>query len=331
VILPPIPRTPLSDEIRKRLAALPQVDSTTVDPHKAGYIPYPAGGLCYRDSNMRNLVSLKAPVVFHGAADPTVGVYGIEGSKSGAAAASVYFSHKVIRPTRDGYGKLLEMCVFSSKKLYCRLRTMARPDDPFRIAFIQRLPAEREGRSQAEIEQQLRDIREWFVGKSNEEIVRGPHYEFFRQLGSDQAILTWAVNFRKLDGTWNQDPVMLNALNDAVFTTFSMLPISKPGGESRLKDPGGVKLIFTSSSFGVSGYGPEFVQAFLSRLGVNTTTEQLNAPGFPAVDFNISTQMDPWFTEDEGNPQDGFLETIEQTIRTEVLSEIKALNEMALQ
>jgi len=331
VVLPPIPRTPMSPEIRRRLAALAQADSVTVDPHKAGYIPYPAGGLCYRDSNMRNLVSLKAPVVFHGAADPTVGVYGVEGSKSGAAAASVYLSHKVIRPTRRGYGKLLEMCVFSSKKLFCRLRTMARPDDPFRIAFIQRLPAEREGRSEAEIEQQLRDIREWFVGKSNEEIVRGPHYDFFQQLGSDQTILTWAVNLRKPDGTWNQDPVMLNALNNAVFTTFSMMPIPKPGGGSKLKDPADVKLILTSSSFGVDGYGPEFVQAFLSRLGVNATTEELNAPGYPAVDFNISTQMDPWFTEDEDNPQDGFLQTIEDTIRTEVLLQVQELNKMTPQ
>ena len=39
---------------------------------------------------MRNLVSLKAPVVYHGGVDPTVGVYGVEGSKPGAAAAAIY-------------------------------------------------------------------------------------------------------------------------------------------------------------------------------------------------------------------------------------------------
>jgi glutamate/tyrosine decarboxylase-like PLP-dependent enzyme len=325
LVLPPIPETPMSDEMRARMAALSQVESVTVDPHKAGYIPYPAGGLCYRDSNMRNLVSLKAPVVFHGAADPTVGVYGIEGSKSGAAAAAVYLSHKVIRPTRKGYGRLLEMCLFSSKKLYARLRTMARPDDPFRIAFIQRIPAEREGRSGEEVEQQLRDIREWFVDKSNEEIVRGPHYDFFKQLGSDQTILTWAVNFRNPDGTWNQDLVKLNALNNAVFMTFSMMPIPEAGGGSSLRDPSDVELILTSSSFGVPAYGPEFVGNFLARLGVEVTEEQLNAPDFPAIDFNISTQMDPWFTEDADNPQHGFMETIEKTIRTEVLRQIAKL------
>ena len=325
LLLAPIPETPMSDDIRARYLALGEADSITVDPHKAGYIPYPAGGLCYRDSNMRNLVSLKSPVVFHGAADPTVGVYGIEGSKPGAAAAAVYMSHKAIRPTRQGYGKLLEQCIFSSKKLYCRLRTMARQGDPFGIAFVQRIPAEKEGLPPAAIEQQLQEIRKWFVGKSNSEIVKGPHYEFFKQLGSDQTILTWAVNFKNADGSWNQDITRLNKLNTSLYMTFSMMPIPLPGGGNKLKKPSDVKLILTSSGFGVSAYGPEFVESFLSRLGVNVTQEQLSAPGFPDVDFNISTQMDPWFTEDAQNPQDGFLETIEETIRAEILKQVEIL------
>ena len=320
----------MSEEIRRRMAALAQVESVTVDPHKAGYIPYPAGGLCYRDSNMRNLVSLKSPVVFHGAADPTVGVYGIEGSKSGASAASVYLSHKVIRPTRTGYGQLLEQCIFASKKLFCRLRTMVRPDDPFCIAFIQRIPAEKENRSREEIERQLRDIRDWFVDKSNDEIVNSPHYDFFRELGSDQTILTWAVNFRTADGSWNQDPIKLNALNNGVFTTFSMMPIPEPGGGSELRDPSDVEMILTSSSFGVGTYGPEFVQAFLSRLGITKTDEELRDPDFPAIDFNISTQMDPWFTEDATNPQHGFMQEIEEILRSEILRQVAKVRKMGL-
>ena len=322
--LAPIPETPMSDHMVSQFLALGEANSITVDPHKAGYVPYPAGGLCYRDSNMRNLVSLKSPVVFHGQADPTVGVYGIEGSKPGAAAAAVYMSHKSIRPTRKGHGKLLEQCIFSSKKLYARLRTMARPEDPFRLAFIQRIPAEKDGLSENEIELQLEHIRAWFVDKSNAAIVDGPHYDFFRQLGSDLTILTWAANFRNADGTWNQDIARLNDFNNQLYLTFSMMPIPSDG-EDKLKNPSDVKLILTSSNFGVSDYGPDFVQSFLSRLGVSATREKLDAPGFPGVSFNISTQMDPWFTEDAGNPQDGFLKTIEDTIRAEIMSQIKAL------
>jgi len=318
-VLKAIPETPMNADMIERYIALREADSVTVDPHKAGYIPYPAGALCYRNSDMRNLVSLKSPVVFHGDADPTVGVFGIEGSKPGAAAAAVYMSHTAIRPTREGYGKILEQCIFSSKKLYCRLRTMARPDDPFCIAFVQRLPAEKEGRSPAEVAQQLNDVRRWFVGKSNDEIVHGEHYDFFRQLGSDQTILSWAVNFKKKDGTWNQDVVALNALNDALYRTFSMMPL--PDG--KLKKPSDVELIVTSSDFAITSYGRDFVHDFLARLGIETTAKQLNDPALPAVAFNISTQMDPWFTETAGNPQDGFLQTIEDIIRTEILKQVK--------
>jgi hypothetical protein len=42
--------------------------------------------LCYRNGAMRDLIAFTASVVYHGGVDPTVGVYGIEGSKPGAAA-----------------------------------------------------------------------------------------------------------------------------------------------------------------------------------------------------------------------------------------------------
>ena len=45
---------------------------------------------------MRNFVTLTAPVVFRGDSDPNIGVYGIEGSKPGAAAVSCLLSHRVI-------------------------------------------------------------------------------------------------------------------------------------------------------------------------------------------------------------------------------------------
>ena len=321
LVLKAIPETPMNADIIESYVALRAADSITVDPHKAGYIPYPAGALCYRNSNMRNLVSLKSPVVFHGDADPTVGVFGIEGSKPGAAAAAVYMSHAAIRPTREGYGKVLEQCIFSSKKLYCRLRTMARPNDPFCLSFVQRIPAEKEGRPALEIERQLADIRSWFVGKSNDEIRRGEHYEFFKQLGSDQTILSWAVNFKNKDGTWNQNVGKLNALNNALYNAFSMMPL--PDG--KLRKPSDVELIVTASDFTVSSYGAEFVHGFLGRLGMVKKPAELNAPDFPAVSFNISTQMDPWFTETAGNPQDGFLETIEGIIRAEIRKQLKKL------
>ncbi|MGH7246529.1 MAG: pyridoxal-dependent decarboxylase, partial [Pseudomonadota bacterium] len=115
---------PLSPYVTAQLLAMKDADSVTIDPHKAGYVPYPAGALCYRNSAMRDLISLKAPVVFHNESEPTVGIYGIEGSKPGAAPAAVYLAHKVISPTESGYGKILGQCVWTSTRLYCRLVTM---------------------------------------------------------------------------------------------------------------------------------------------------------------------------------------------------------------
>jgi hypothetical protein len=42
--------------------------------------------LCYRNGAMRGLIAFTASVVYHRGVVPTVGVYGIEGSKPGAAA-----------------------------------------------------------------------------------------------------------------------------------------------------------------------------------------------------------------------------------------------------
>ena len=42
-----------------------------------------------------------------------MGIYGLEGSKPGAAVAAVYLSHKVIRPTRSGYGQIHRKALFN--------------------------------------------------------------------------------------------------------------------------------------------------------------------------------------------------------------------------
>jgi glutamate/tyrosine decarboxylase-like PLP-dependent enzyme len=57
---------------------LTDLDSITVDPHKAGYIPYPAGGLCYRDGRMRFLVTWTSPYLSRGSVT-SIGIYGVEG------------------------------------------------------------------------------------------------------------------------------------------------------------------------------------------------------------------------------------------------------------
>lgn len=74
-----VPHVGLRPDSAVQLAHMKYADSITVDPHKAGYIPYPAGALCYRDGRMRYLLTWSAPYLHQGSDGESIGVYGIEG------------------------------------------------------------------------------------------------------------------------------------------------------------------------------------------------------------------------------------------------------------
>lgn len=73
-----VPDLSLRVETQQSLFALRYCDSITVDPHKAGYIPYPAGALTYRDGRIKNLVTWTSPYLSRGAVT-SIGIYGVEG------------------------------------------------------------------------------------------------------------------------------------------------------------------------------------------------------------------------------------------------------------
>ena len=75
-----VPESGMSRYVTSQFSALGRADSITVDPHKSGYVPYPAGALCYRHSAMRDMVRFKAPYIVHRDAEPTVGIYGSSSS-----------------------------------------------------------------------------------------------------------------------------------------------------------------------------------------------------------------------------------------------------------
>ena len=75
-----IPLIGLHGDTIRHLKAMKNADSVTIDPHKAGYIPYPAGSLCYRDGRLRYLVTWSAQYVDQGAnTQDSIGKYGVEG------------------------------------------------------------------------------------------------------------------------------------------------------------------------------------------------------------------------------------------------------------
>lgn len=306
------PAMAMSAYVEKQYRAFSAADSITVDPHKGGFIPYPAGGLCYRNASMRDLVSLKAPVVYHGGVDPTVGVYGVEGSKPGAAAAAVYLSHRVISTDQSGYGKILGRTLFNSKRLYAALVTLPREEDPFVIEAIQRLPAVREGEPEPVVRKQLERIRKEIVGRTNEEILADAKtMELFRELGSDQNIVSYAFNL-VLDGKRNGSVDKLNKLNTAVFEELSL-------GRDLGRIPE-TKMFVTSSALDPAAYGPAIVADFKRRLGVTGSAET-------PITFLISTTMDPWLTDTAAG---NFIPVLMDVLRNAVLAAVETVASQAL-
>jgi len=274
---------PMSAYVTQQYQVLQNADSITIDPHKSGYVPYPAGGLCYRNSAMRNLVSFTAPVIYHGTVDPTVGVYGVEGSKPGAAAAAVYFSHKVIRPNADGYGKISGDCYFNAKRFYAALVCLNIANLPFFVVPLVPIPAIQQGKSPADVKKQYEFIRDRIVNKTNEQLMADTEaFALFKELGADQTIITYMYNFYDKNGKANTDMQKTNDFNDAIFRKFSFS--KQPGKPEHVPE-----IVVTSSSFTRSNYGNVFVDKLRQRLEVT------NGPDL-AINFIISTIMNPWLS-----------------------------------
>ena len=119
-------------------SALDRAEYVTVDPHKLGAVPFPAGAISFRDRRVRGLVSVDAPYLFHQGDSDTayIGRFILEGSKPGAAAASVWMAHKVLPLDATGYGRLIGEAARGALALHDALATCDLA--PFRIVLLPR-------------------------------------------------------------------------------------------------------------------------------------------------------------------------------------------------
>ena len=111
------------DEIFKSFNSISKTDSVTIDPHKLGYIPYPAGAIVFKNNNVRDLISFKAPYIFHeeNGKRPFIGQYILEGSKPGATAAACWLAHKVVPLNQSGYGNIIGKSIKGAHQLHRKL------------------------------------------------------------------------------------------------------------------------------------------------------------------------------------------------------------------
>jgi len=106
---------------------LHHADSITIDPHKLGFIPYPAGVIAFKNGLVTELVTQKAQYISdiqRGLSEigtqvdiDAVGPYILEGSKPGAAAAACWLAHQCIPLTYSGHGKIMRATLLNTQKL----------------------------------------------------------------------------------------------------------------------------------------------------------------------------------------------------------------------
>ncbi len=115
------------------MAALKQVDSITVDPHKLGYLAFGTGAFVYRDHRAMELLTETADYVFTDATTPgyfnryrKLGRYILEGSKSGAAAAAVYVTHRVLPLDHQHFGQITRQTIRSTEAFVVRAEQFTR-------------------------------------------------------------------------------------------------------------------------------------------------------------------------------------------------------------
>lgn len=283
------PEMSMSDYVRTQFEALGGVDSITLDPHKAGFMPYPAGSLCYRDERLPTLIKLSAAVIDHDESIPTVGTFGIEGSKPGATAVGVALSHRVIPPDKTGFGRLLGRCLFNAKRFYASTVSMADSDDVFNVTPFKRLPIEAAGGTPSQIAKELGRLRNDIGDCENHELLDRfrdhPSLKtLFRDIGPDLSVFAYAFNVM-LDTGPNPDPEIMNELNDLMFAKMSLQRDEKQDVPKR-------ELFVTAAAFSPDAHGPEVVADFGRRAGL-----KMHDP--VPLSFLISTMQNPWVTDTE--------------------------------
>ncbi len=233
-----VPVTKLSKHVYTQLASIHLADSITLDPHKAGYIQYPAGSICYQNKQIRDMLAYKAPYITPAngdVEDPSVGTYGIDGSRAGAAAAATYLHHRVTGLNPQGHGMLVGQANFTAKQFWAVLATMAGDEDPFLISQIHQ-PTKA-------MKEQLKRV----VALSNDELVYDPELvNLLQENGPDFLINVFSVNYaypillidetkREVNRDIKQSMALMSAIGSQLNTPYAQYDpdTTRPKGVSR--------------------------------------------------------------------------------------------------
>lgn len=267
------------EAVFKNMVNICNCDSVTIDPHKMGYIPYPAGSLIYRNDRIINLLSFTAPYINSGSSAGginirKIGECGIEGSKSGAAAASVYLSHMVIRPDKRGYGKIINQSMLNSKIFYLYLNFLEdypKQNNSFEVVMFDRFPEKYSNKTtRAYLKRLLWDDK---IELGSLDI---DFQEILRDIAGDQNIVDYIFVDRA-----DREMTRTTALNEAVFRQFSIDPEKPVEGD---------EIFVSMTTFHRDEYGDDFMDSLGGRVYKGVQGDR-RIDQIPCI---RSVIMDPW-------------------------------------
>ena len=130
-------------EVHAAVAAIPRMDSITVDPHKLGYLPYGSGAFLCRDHRAIDLLAEGADYVFNATHSDDfferhrqLGRYIPEGSKPGANAAAAYVTHRVLPLDHTHFGRLPAQSIKATEAFLAEAEAFITRIDPHAHALV---------------------------------------------------------------------------------------------------------------------------------------------------------------------------------------------------
>jgi glutamate/tyrosine decarboxylase-like PLP-dependent enzyme len=122
----------LEPDTQKAFAALGEVDSIAIDPHKHGLQPYGCGCILFKDPSVGLWYKHNSPYTYFTSTALHLGEISLECSRPGAAAAALWATQKLLPLTKRGeFAQGLAKSREAARALYKRLQTDNRFITPF--------------------------------------------------------------------------------------------------------------------------------------------------------------------------------------------------------
>lgn len=105
-------------------AALSEVDSLVIDPHKHGLQPYGCGSVLFRDPSVGRLYQHDSPYTYFTSAELHLGEISLECSRPGASAVALWATQRLL-PLEPGgeFAGMLNQCRSAALSLHRRIRS----------------------------------------------------------------------------------------------------------------------------------------------------------------------------------------------------------------